>query len=564
MLESGLRFAFAFLPAGVAVVVGLVLAIQRRRVQPDVATPAMWGLGLQLVAIVAGALVNVIPSSIVQGGGNPSTAVTVATVIALLVAALTVVSWVLILTALFRRLPAVANADAPTTAVPTPPPGFTPEPFADDAPTGRHALLDEHGQQVVAQAGVRLSPQTAGLAAGAGVVGAAGLGAAAAASDPDPSAPGPTADLPTEAVPIVGHRPGPSSDDSNASPLASGDRESGSVEAPDPGPAGVDEAAVGGTPTGAEPDDPAAPSSPAQVARPTPSPVATPDPGPVGVDEAAVGGTPTGVDPSADENDTDLTPVPDAEQVAEGVDAAAEVEVDEAAVGGTPTTADADPASPSTDGQSPTPSSSPFPAAPARPSPRPQPSAPFPAASGPTADRPAASPSGPQPAGSAPSGPQPAAPAPSGPQPAVAPPSGPQPAAPAASFPSPARPAPRPQPSPGAATPDRSETPTAGGSRQDPAATEHDDSAEPPSGTPASHPGLAGTMRSPRPAPSASGSDLFTPSAPIPEVADEAVGGTPAEPPARQSRSSRAPVAGWFEPVTDGAADGFGAENRDN
>ncbi|WP_026204365.1 hypothetical protein [Actinomycetospora chiangmaiensis] len=532
MVESGLRFAFAFLPAGVAVVVGLVLAVQRRKVQPDVATPAFWGLALQLVAIIAGALVNVIPSSIVQGGGSPQTAVTVATVIALVVAALTVVSWVLILTALFRRLPseaAVAGSDAPTRAVPTPPPGFAPEPFADDAPTGRHALLDEHGQQVVAQAGVRLSPQTAGLAAGAaGGAAAVGFGAAAAGSGPF-AVPEHTADLPTEAVPVV------RTPDADEAPTP-GERDAGTVEAdqPDPGPAGVDEAAVGGTPTGADPDDAEAPVSPADVAPPAvpaqsvaaqPVP-ARPDPGPAGVDEAAVGGTPTGADASdaPDEGDTALTPTPDAARTAHGVAEAAAVDVDEAAVGGTPTTADADPGTPPADhGTSQTgPASAPQPAV----HPSAQPS------SAPSSPQPSSAPSSPQPS-SAPSSPQPSSAAPS----SAGSPSGPPPAA---------RPTPRPAPSP----------------------VDAEEPADPSSGAPASHPGLAGTMRTPRPAPApARGSDLFTPSAPIPEVPEEAVGGTPVEPQeasATRSRSSKAPVAGWFEPVTDGSGDSYGAEHREN
>ena len=73
-------------------------------------------------------------------------------------------------------------------------------------------------------------------------------------------------------------------------------------------------------------------------------------------------------------------------------------------------------------------------------------------------------------------------------------------------------------------------------------------------------------LEGPTPAPG-NGSDLFAPSAPIPEVADEAVGGTPVEPQESRtprSRSTSAPVAGWFEPVTDGAGDGSGAEGREN
>src|SRR6195952_858704 len=226
MLDSGLRFAFAFLPAGVAIVVGLVLAVQRRRVLPAVATPAIAGLALQLVAALLSASTVVVLPALLRGGSSTDTVLTASSLIGVLTALLTVLGWVLLLIALFRRLPASAPAAA---AVPTP--ASTPsagiswqrgpvrsmagQPPADDAPTGRHALRDEHGQQVVAQPGVRLSPRTAALTGGAAALGV-GAGAAGAAApgddegelldaDDEAMPAGREADLPTEAVPIVGH-----------------------------------------------------------------------------------------------------------------------------------------------------------------------------------------------------------------------------------------------------------------------------------------------------------------------------------------------------------------------
>ncbi|MFC5062512.1 hypothetical protein [Actinomycetospora atypica] len=336
MLESGLRFAFAFLPAGVAVLIGLVIAVQRRRVLPEVSTPAIWGLGLQLLAILVSASVNLVPALFL--GSGVDTALTVSVVIGILTVLLTVISWVLILTALFRRLP--ARSEAPTTATPAQPSPAVPRrvgptPPADDAPTGRHALLDERGQQVVAQEGVRLYPQAAAIAAGRGGEG----------SGPFPADGSRVEEMPTEAVPVVGRAStGPdvqvaerAGDEAAAEDRGAEERavdgpgadepgadESG-VEA-DPGPAGVDEAAVGGTPTGParEPaaSSPAAPAAaspaasavPATAAPAAAAPVAsrpaadaptTPDEGPAGVDEAAIGGTP--VEPTAAATDDDAS-----------------------------------------------------------------------------------------------------------------------------------------------------------------------------------------------------------------------------------------------------------------
>src|SRR6195952_5309043 len=196
MLDSGLRFAFAFLPAGVAIVVGLVLAVQRRRVQPAVATPAIAGLALQLVAALLSASTVVVLPALLRGGSSTDTVLTASSLIGVLTALITVLGWVLLLIALFRRLPgeapaaarAGAGAGAPA-ATPSsgiswqrgPARGPAGQPPADDAPTGRHALLDEHGQQVVGQPGARLSPRAAALTGGAAL--GAGVGAVAASGD---------------------------------------------------------------------------------------------------------------------------------------------------------------------------------------------------------------------------------------------------------------------------------------------------------------------------------------------------------------------------------------------
>src|ERR1700712_893646 len=213
MLDSGLRFAFAFLPAGVAIVVGLVLAVQRRRVLPAVATPAIAGLALQLVAALLSASTVVVLPALLRGGSSTDTVLTASSLIGVLTALITVLGWVLLLIALFRRLPAEAPAAArPMAGAPaaTPSSGISWQRAPARGPAGRHALLDEHGQQVVAQPGVRLSPRTAALAGGAAI----GAGAASAADDEDglfdadgePVIAGREEDLPTEAVPIVGHR----------------------------------------------------------------------------------------------------------------------------------------------------------------------------------------------------------------------------------------------------------------------------------------------------------------------------------------------------------------------
>ncbi len=294
MLDSGLRFAFAFLPAGVAIVVGLVLAVQRRRVQPAVATPAIAGLALQLVAALLSASTVVVLPALLGSGSSTSTVLTASSLIGVVTALLTVLGWVLLLIALFRRLPASAptamSAPTPAAGLPVPAPPFG-QPPADDAPTGRHALLDEHGQQVIAQEGVRLSPRTAALAGGA-AVGAAGTAGAVAAHEGDgadgPSPAGRAEELPTEAVPVLGHTPAPAE---TGAPDAESGR-AGEDDASDAGPAGVDESAVGGMPTETRTGDEDADGQAGPAGQAFPDMQAGPA-GPAGVDESAVGGMPT-------------------------------------------------------------------------------------------------------------------------------------------------------------------------------------------------------------------------------------------------------------------------------
>ncbi|MDT7744969.1 MAG: hypothetical protein QOE59_4047, partial [Actinomycetota bacterium] len=393
MLDSGLRFAFAFLPAGVAIVVGLVLAVQRRRVQPAVALPAIAGLALQLVAALLSASTVVVLPALLRGGSSTDTVLTASSLIGVLTALITVLGWVLLLIALFRRLPASAPAAAapPRLALPPssgnswqpgPARGMAGQPPADDAPTGRHALLDEHGQQVVAQPGVRLSPRTAALTGGAAALGVA-AGAATAGddelldADDDAMTAGREEDLPTEAVPIVGHRtPGAETADPSDGVTPSG------TEAPDAGPGGVDEAAVGGMPTEATAGTEAAPDPSEQGSRPTPaaSPGALPRPWPgvaggaglagagvgaAGVAAAAHTTSSTGAEEREHAATPDETPAAPASSGSSRGDAATETihahtpagatapepavetaDVDEAAVGGPPTVAEDPPADP--------------------------------------------------------------------------------------------------------------------------------------------------------------------------------------------------------------------------
>ncbi|MDF2976447.1 MAG: hypothetical protein K0S40_1175 [Actinomycetospora sp.] len=166
MLDSGVRIAAAFLPVGIPVLVGLVVALLRRRVLPGVAGPAIAGLFLQLLAVLASTFLVAEAGLGLFGVGRDSL-LTVSSVIGFAVIVLNVLSWTLLLVALFRRLPARST---------------------DRTPTGRHALLDEQGEQVIAEEGTTLLPVGAAAAgAGAGV----GLGAAAAGSAPAEPPPAP-------------------------------------------------------------------------------------------------------------------------------------------------------------------------------------------------------------------------------------------------------------------------------------------------------------------------------------------------------------------------------------
>ena len=157
MLDSGVRIAAAFLPVGVPVLVGLVVAVLRRRVLPEVAGPAIVGLFLQLLAVLASTFL-VAEARLGLFGVDRESLLAVSSVIGFGVIVLNVLSWTLLLIALFRRLPARS---------------------ADRTPTGRHALLDDQGEQVIAEEGTTLLPVGAAAAgAGAGI----GLGAAAASS----------------------------------------------------------------------------------------------------------------------------------------------------------------------------------------------------------------------------------------------------------------------------------------------------------------------------------------------------------------------------------------------
>lgn len=196
MLDSGARFAAAFLPAGVAIIVGIVLAVRRRTVEPQVARPAVFGLSLHLVAVLLGAGLVVLLPSLTTAGYPLDTVRLVGSAIGILTFLVTVLAWVLLLTALFRRLPARREQQTEfIEPVPTPPVAPAIEPAVDDhAPTGRHALLDDHGAAVVAEEGTVLLPVVGAGMVGGGVVGAgaavgAGVAAHGWASESNPGGP---------------------------------------------------------------------------------------------------------------------------------------------------------------------------------------------------------------------------------------------------------------------------------------------------------------------------------------------------------------------------------------
>src|SRR4051812_18065429 len=164
MLDSGVRLAAASLPVGVPVIVGLVVALLRRRMLPGVAGPAIAGLALQLVVVIITTFL-VAAAALGAFGLRPEALLRLSSILGFAVIVLQVLSWTLLLVALFRRLPARRGEPA----------GDRGGEHHDRPPTGRHALLDPHGEQVVAEEGTTLLPVGAALA-GAGV----GLGAAAA------------------------------------------------------------------------------------------------------------------------------------------------------------------------------------------------------------------------------------------------------------------------------------------------------------------------------------------------------------------------------------------------
>ncbi|WP_433037587.1 hypothetical protein [Actinomycetospora sp. CA-053990] len=150
MLDSGVRLAAAFLPVGVPVIVGLVLAVMRRRSLPTVTGPAILGLALQLVVVIITTFL-VAAASLQAFGLTPETLLPLSSALGFVVIVLQVLSWTLLLIALFRRLPSTTE---PATSAPTPVPAME----QDRTPTGRHALLDDRGAQVVAEEGTTFLP----------------------------------------------------------------------------------------------------------------------------------------------------------------------------------------------------------------------------------------------------------------------------------------------------------------------------------------------------------------------------------------------------------------------
>jgi hypothetical protein len=149
MLDSGVRLAAAFLPVGVPVIVGLVLAVLRRRSLQAVTGPAILGLALQLVVVIITTFL-VAAASLQAFGLTPETLLPLSSALGFVVIVLQVLSWTLLLIALFRRLPSTE----PATAAPMPVPAME----QDRTPTGRHALLDDRGAQVVAEEGTTFLP----------------------------------------------------------------------------------------------------------------------------------------------------------------------------------------------------------------------------------------------------------------------------------------------------------------------------------------------------------------------------------------------------------------------
>src|SRR4051794_4311478 len=104
MLDSGARAAAAFLPAGVPILVGLVVAVMRRRAMPAISAPAIAGLLLQMVVVVLSTVLVAGDAAIGALGLSDDAIRTLGAVLGLAVIVMQVVSWTLILVALFRRL----------------------------------------------------------------------------------------------------------------------------------------------------------------------------------------------------------------------------------------------------------------------------------------------------------------------------------------------------------------------------------------------------------------------------------------------------------------------------
>ena len=200
MLDSGVRLAAASLPVGVPVVVGLVVAVLRRRELPAVSTPAIAGLAVQLVVVLISTFL-VAATSFDAFSLSPETLLPLSSVLGFVVILLQVVSWTLLLIALFRRLPGPAPAPAPA---------------EDRTPTGRHALVDHRGDQVIAEAGTTFLPIGAGASAASRTEPATGprpvtgppTGPHGAPQGPPPGPP-PGPPYRTTTVRSPGARPGP-------------------------------------------------------------------------------------------------------------------------------------------------------------------------------------------------------------------------------------------------------------------------------------------------------------------------------------------------------------------
>jgi hypothetical protein len=156
MLDTGVRVAASFVPAGVPVIIGLVLAVMRRRVEPRVARLAIIGLALHLVVVLLSTGVVALLPALVGSGWSVASIQQLSSVIGLVTVLVTLLAWTVLLLALFTRLPASAAAPEGRTG-----PGRPVDMDAVDSPTGRHVLLDARGAPVIAEEGVSLYPAAA-------------------------------------------------------------------------------------------------------------------------------------------------------------------------------------------------------------------------------------------------------------------------------------------------------------------------------------------------------------------------------------------------------------------